>query len=54
LKLTDGKRPLGRTRRKRKDNTVMDVQNVGWGMDWNGLECTGMIWFWTETGGEFL
>jgi len=38
VELPDGKRPLGRTRRRREDNTVMDLQNVGWG-SW-----TGIIW----------
>jgi len=31
------KRPLGRPRRKWEDNTKMDLQEVGWGMDWIGL-----------------
>jgi hypothetical protein len=31
----DGKRPLGRTRRRWKDNIKMDLQKVGCGgMDW--------------------
>jgi hypothetical protein len=31
----DGKRPLGRPRRRREDNIKMDVQEVGCGgMDW--------------------
>ena len=31
----DGKRPLGRPRRRWKDNIIMDVQEVGCGsMDW--------------------
>ena len=29
----EGKRPLGRTRR-RWENIKMDLQEVGWGMDW--------------------
>jgi len=28
-----GKRPLGRHRRRRKDNIKMDLQVVEWGMD---------------------
>jgi hypothetical protein len=32
----DGKRPLGRHRRRWKDNIKMDVQEVGWGA-WTGL-----------------
>ena len=27
----EGKRPLGKPRRKCKDNTEMDLQEVGWG-----------------------
>jgi hypothetical protein len=31
----EGKRPLGRTRCKWKDNIKMDLREVGWGdMDW--------------------
>jgi len=31
----EGKRPLGRTRRRWKDNIKMDLQEVGYGgMDW--------------------
>jgi hypothetical protein len=26
--------PLGRPRRRRKDNINVDLQDVGWGMDW--------------------
>jgi len=37
VELPEGKRPLGRTRCRREDNSVMDLQNVGWGMDWNDL-----------------
>jgi hypothetical protein len=34
----DGKRHLGRPRRRRKDNITMDLQEVGWGgMDWISL-----------------
>jgi hypothetical protein len=34
----DGKRPLGRTRRRWEDNIKMDLKEVGWGgMDWNEL-----------------
>jgi hypothetical protein len=29
-----GKRPLGRPRRTWADNIKMDLQEVGWGMDW--------------------
>ena len=31
----EGKRPLGRSRRRWEDNIKMDLQEVGcWGMDW--------------------
>jgi hypothetical protein len=31
----EGRRPLGRPRRKWEDNIKMDLQEVGWGgMDW--------------------
>jgi len=34
----EGKRPLGRTRRRRENNIKMDLQEVGCGvMDWIGL-----------------
>ena len=34
----EGKRPLGRPRRRWEDNTKMDLQEVGSGdMDWNDL-----------------
>jgi hypothetical protein len=34
----EGKRPLGRTRRKWVDNNRMDLGEVGWGdVDWIGL-----------------
>jgi len=34
----EGKRPLGRTRRRLGDNIKMDLQKVGWrGMDWIDL-----------------
>ena len=31
------KRPLGRPRRGWKDNIKMDLQKLGWGMDWIDL-----------------
>jgi len=43
-----GKTPLGRPRRRWKDNTKMDLQEVGWGV-W-----TGLIWLWIGTGGRLL
>ena len=33
----EGKRPLGRPRRRWKDNIKMGLQEVGWGMDWIDL-----------------
>jgi hypothetical protein len=30
----EGKRPLGRPRRRWKNTIKMDLQEVGWGMDW--------------------
>jgi len=33
----EGKRPLGRPRLRREDNIKMDLQEVGWGMDWIDL-----------------
>jgi hypothetical protein len=34
----EGKRPLGRSRRRWEDNIKMDIQEVGWcGMEWIDL-----------------
>jgi hypothetical protein len=30
----EGRRPLGRPRRRFEDNIKIDIQEVGWGMDW--------------------
>jgi hypothetical protein len=30
----EGKRPLGRPRRRWEDNIKIDLKEVGWGMDW--------------------
>jgi hypothetical protein len=30
----EGRRPLGRPRHRREDNIKMDLEEVGWGMDW--------------------
>jgi hypothetical protein len=30
----EGRRPLGRPRRRWEDNIKVDLQDVGWGMDW--------------------
>jgi hypothetical protein len=35
----EGKRPLGRTRRKRGDNIKMDLREIGWeGVHWIHLD----------------
>jgi hypothetical protein len=44
----EGKRPLGRHRRRWEDNIKIDLQEVGWGA-WNGL-----IWLRIGTGGGLL
>jgi hypothetical protein len=31
---SEGRRSLGRPRRRWEDNIKMDLQAVGWGMDW--------------------
>jgi hypothetical protein len=33
----EGKRPLGRPRRRREDNIKIDLLEMGWGMDWIDL-----------------
>ena len=33
----EGKRPLGRPKRRWKDNIEMDLQEAGWGIDWVDL-----------------
>jgi hypothetical protein len=33
----EGKRPLGRPKRRWDDNMKMDLQEVGWGMNWIDL-----------------
>jgi hypothetical protein len=44
----EGRRPLGRPRRRREDNIKMDLQEVGWGA-W-----TGLIWLRIGAGGGLL
>jgi hypothetical protein len=44
----EGRRPLGRPRRRWEDNIEMDLQEVGWGA-WSGL-----IWLRIGTGGWLL
>jgi hypothetical protein len=33
----EGRRPLWRPKRRWHDNIKMDLQDVGWGVDWIGL-----------------
>jgi hypothetical protein len=40
----EGKRPLGRPRRRWVDNIRMDLEEVGW----------GLVWLRIGTGGELL
>jgi hypothetical protein len=41
----EGRRPLGRPRRRRVDNIRMDLGEVGWGdVDWIGLAQDGNRW----------
>jgi len=35
---TEGKRPLGRHRHRRKNNIKMDFQEVGWDISWIDLD----------------
>jgi hypothetical protein len=40
-----GRRPLGRPKRRRRNNTKMDVREVGWrGMDWVDLALNRGRW----------
>jgi hypothetical protein len=42
---TEGKRPLGRPRRRWVDNIRMDLGVVGWGdVDWSGLVWSMKCW----------
>jgi hypothetical protein len=45
----EGRRPLGRPRRRWEDNIKIDRQEVGWGGAW-----TGSIWLRIGTGGGLL
>ena len=40
----EGKRPLGRPKRRWDDNNKMDLQEVGWGMDWIDLAQDRDMW----------
>jgi hypothetical protein len=44
----EGKRPLGRSRRKWDDNIKMDFRGIGW------VVWTGLIWLRIGTNGELL
>jgi hypothetical protein len=44
----EGRRPLGRPRRRWEDNIKMDLQELGWGT-W-----TGLIWLRIGAGGGLL
>jgi hypothetical protein len=43
---SQGKRSIGRLRRRWEDTIKMDLQEVGWGMDW--------IWFMIGGGGGLV
>jgi hypothetical protein len=34
LRRPEGRRPLGRPRRRWEDNIKMNLQDLGWGIDW--------------------
>jgi hypothetical protein len=40
----EGRRPLRRPRRRWEDNIKMDIQEVGWGMDWIELAQDRDMW----------
>jgi hypothetical protein len=44
----EGRKPLGRHRRRWEDNIKMDLREVGWGAQ------TGLIWLRIGTGGGLL
>jgi hypothetical protein len=48
LRKSEGKRPLGRLKRRWVDNIRMDLGKVGWG-DW-----TGLVWLRIGRGEELL
>jgi hypothetical protein len=47
----EGKRPLGRPRRRWVDNIWTDLGDVRWG---DGVMWTGFVWLRIGTGGEVL
>jgi hypothetical protein len=48
LEKPEGKKPLGKARRRWEDNIIKGVQEIGW-RAW-----TGLIWLGTRTNGEIL
>jgi hypothetical protein len=40
----EGRRPLGRPRRRWEDSIKMDLQEVGWSVDWIELTQDGDRW----------
>jgi hypothetical protein len=40
----EGRRPLGRPRHRWEDNIKIDLQEVGWGMDWIELAQDRNMW----------
>jgi hypothetical protein len=45
----EGKRPLGRPRRRWEDGVRMDLREIGWRVKWIGFD-----WLRTGTGGGLL
>jgi hypothetical protein len=53
LRKSEGKRPLGRTRRKWEDGVRMDLREIGWGSaDWIQLAQAGCCEYGDEPGGS--
>jgi hypothetical protein len=51
----EGKRPIGRPRRRWVGNIKMDLREIGWdGMEWIGLDWIGLIWLRIRTSGDLL
>jgi hypothetical protein len=51
----EGKRPLGRQRRRWVDNIRMDLGEVGLDDEkWDGMMWTGLVWLRIGTGGKLL
>jgi hypothetical protein len=45
VEMPEGKRPLGRSRRRRVDNIKINLRELGWdGMDWIDLAQDGDQW----------